>query len=153
MPRVQQVTKPIFISYSHKDVKWLDKIKQFLLPLEQQGLICVWDDTEIKTGADWLDEIRKAIGFARVAVFLVSQDFVNSPFIREKELPDLIDAASTRGCQIFWIAVSSATFEETPLARFQGAIPPSTPLDLLSEPEQNKLLVDISRKMKAALSS
>ena len=147
-PRVI-VTKPIFISYSHKDAKWLDKLKQFLLPLEQEGLIKVWDDTEIRPGAQWLEEIRDAIGLARVAVFLVSQDFVNSPFIREKELPVLIDAAINRGCLIFWIAVSSSTFEETPLAKYQAASP--TPLDLMSEPEQNKVLADISRKLKAAV--
>ena len=45
-PKVQ-VTKPVFISYSHKDEKWLEKLKQFLRPLEDQELIRVWDDTEI----------------------------------------------------------------------------------------------------------
>ena len=148
-PRVP-ITKPIFISYSHKDAKWLEKLKQFLLPLEQQGFISVWDDTEIRPGAAWLDEIRDAIGLARVAVFLVSQDFVNSPFINEKELPALIEAATGRGCLIFWIAVSSSTFEATPLAKYQAAS--STPLDLMSEAEQNKVLADISRKLKAAIS-
>jgi hypothetical protein len=87
---------------------------------------------------------------SRAAVFLVSQDFVNSPFINEKELPALIEAATGRGCLIFWIAVSSSTFEATPLAKYQAAS--STPLDLMSEAEQNKVLADISRKLKAAIS-
>jgi hypothetical protein len=65
-PKVQ-VTKPVFISYSHKDAKWLEKLKQFLRPLEDQELIRVWDDTEIRPGSDWLDEIRKALESARVA--------------------------------------------------------------------------------------
>jgi TIR domain len=59
-PKVQ-VTKPVFISYSHKDAEWLNKLKQFLRPLEEQEMIRVWDDTEIHPGSDWLAEIRKAL--------------------------------------------------------------------------------------------
>jgi hypothetical protein len=147
-----QVTKPVFISYSHKDAKWLEKLKQFLRPLEDQQLIRVWDDTEIRTGSDWLGDIGKALESARVAVFLITQNFLDSPFIREKELPKLIEAANNRGCLIFWIQVSSTTFEDSPLAKFQGAIPPNTPLDLMSDAEQSKVLADIYRKMKAAVS-
>lgn len=146
------VTRPVFISYSHKDAKWLEKLKLFLRPLEDQDLIRVWDDTEIQPGAQWLDEIQKALGSARVAVFLVTQDLLNSPFIRDKELPALLAAASDRGCLIFWIAVSSTTFEDLPLARFQGAIPPHRPLDLLPEFEQNALFISIYQKMKEAVS-
>src|SRR5215831_7001622 len=146
-----QVIKPVFISYSHKDAKWLEKLKQFLGPLEEQELIRVWDDTEIRPGSDWLDEIRKALESARVAVFLVTQNFLASPFIRDKELPALVEAAANRGCLIFWIAVSSSTVEDSLLAKFQGAISPGLPLDLMSEPEQNKVLADIYRKMKAAV--
>jgi hypothetical protein len=75
----------------------------------------------------------------------------HSPFIREKELPVLIEAAKNRGCLIFWIAVSSSTFEDSPLAKFQGAIPPNAPLDLMSEAEQSEVFVQIYRKMRAAV--
>jgi hypothetical protein len=151
-PKVQ-ATKPVFISYSHKDAMWLEKLKQFLRPLEDQELIRVWDDTEIRAGSDWLGDIRKALESARVAVFLITQNFLDSPFIREQELPQLIDAANNRGCQIFWIQVSSTTFEDSRLAKFQGAIPPTRPLDLMTDAEQSKVLVDIYRKMKAAVSA
>src|SRR5215831_7119681 len=150
-PKVQ-VTKPVFISYSHKDAKWLEKLKQFLRPLEDKELVRVWDDSEIRAGSDWLGDISKALESARVAVFLVTQNFLDSPFIREKELPVLIEAAKNRGCLIFWIAVSSTTFEDSPLAKFQGAIPSNAPLDLMSDAEQSKMLTDIYRKMKAAVS-
>jgi hypothetical protein len=150
-PKVQ-VTKPVFISYSHKDAKWLEKLKQFLRPLEDQELIRVWDDTEIRAGSDWLGDIREALESARVAVFLVTQNFLDSPFIKEHELPKLIDAANSRGCLIFWVQVSSTTFEDSPLAKFQGVIPPNRPLDLMSDAEQSKVLVDIYRKMKEAVS-
>lgn len=150
-PKVQ-ITKPVFISYSHRDARWLEKLKQFLRPLEDRELIRVWDDTEIRTGADWLAEIRKALESARVAVFLVTQNFLDSPFIRTNELPVLVQAASDRGCLIFWIAVSSTTpLEDSPLARFQAAIAPNQPLDLMPEPEQNRVLSDIYKKLKEAV--
>jgi hypothetical protein len=38
------------------------------------------------------------------------------------------------------------------LAKYQGAISPSLPLDLMTEPEQNKALLEIYQKMKAAVS-
>lgn len=146
-----QITKPVFISYSHKDASWLQKLKMFLRPLEEKELIRVWDDTEIRPGSDWLADIRKELESARVAVFLVTQNFLDSAFIREKEMPALLAAAQSRGCLIFWIAVSSTTFADSALAKIQSANPPNEPLDLLSEPEQNRVLTDIYRKMKSAV--
>jgi hypothetical protein len=147
-----QVTKPVFISYSHKDAEWVGKLKQFLRPLEEKDLIRVWDDSLIRPGSDWLADIRKALESAGVAVFLVTQNLLDSPFIKEEELPALVDAASNRGCLIFWIAVSSSTIADSPLAKYQGAISPSSPLDLMTEPEQNRALLEIYQKMKAAVS-
>jgi hypothetical protein len=144
-----QVTKPVFISYSHKDAKWLEKLKQFLRPLEERELIRVWDDTEIRPGTEWLAEIRKALESARVAVFLVTQDFLDSPFISEQELPVLLDAATNRGCLIFVIAVSSSTIADSPLAKYQWAA--SKPLDRMPESEQTAALLAIYQKMKAAV--
>jgi hypothetical protein len=150
-PKVS-VTKPVFISYSHKDAEWLTKLKQFLQPLEDKNLIRVWDDTQISPGAEWLAEIRNALGSARVAVFLVTQDFLNSPFIKNQELPALMQAATNKGCLIFWIAVKASTFADSPLAKFQGAIPPNKPLASMSDGEQDELLVKVYEKMKAAVS-
>lgn len=151
-PKVS-VTKPIFISYSHKDAEWLNKLKPFLQPLEKQNLIRVWDDTEIRPGAEWLPEIRKALGAARVAVFLVTQDFLTSPFIDNEELPALVEAATNRGCLIFWIAVKTSTIADSPLARFQGANSLNKPLAKMSDDEQDEALLEIYQKMKAAVSA
>jgi mRNA-degrading endonuclease RelE of RelBE toxin-antitoxin system len=146
------VTKPVFISYSHKDAEWLDRLKTYLEPLENNNLIRVWDDTEIRPGAEWLPEIRKALGSARVAVLLITQNFLNSPFIKTMELPALLDAASKQGCVIFWIPIRRSNIADTPLARFQAAIPPDTPLAGMSMDQQDKVLLEIYYKMKDAVS-
>jgi len=149
-PQVQ-ITKPVFISYSHKDVVWLTRLKLFLSPLENRGLLRVWDDTDIKPGARWMEEIRQSLEGARVAVFLVTQNFLNSAFIQEQELPALLKSAQDRGCLIFWVAISASTVEDSEIARFQAANDPSRPLDSLPEPDQNRVLKEIYDRMKEAV--
>lgn len=85
--------KRVFVSYSHEDVKWLERLRKFLTPLENQGLVRIWDDSKIQAGSDWQAEIRKALESAKAAVFLVTQDFLNSPFIQAHEIPPLLESA------------------------------------------------------------
>jgi hypothetical protein len=34
----------VFVSYSHKDRAWLDRLGVFLKPLEREGKLDIWDD-------------------------------------------------------------------------------------------------------------
>jgi hypothetical protein len=149
-PQVQ-ITRPVFISYCHQDKEWLARLKLFLRPMEDKGQLQIWDDTEIKPGARWADEIRTALDGARIAVFLVTQNFLNSEFIREKELPALLKNAEDRGCLIFWVAVSASTVDDSEIGRFQAANDPQHPLDSLPDSEQNRVLKEIYLRMKDAV--
>jgi hypothetical protein len=140
-------TKPVFISYSHKDAAWLEKVKMFLQPLEDQGLLRIWDDTNIQPGSKWLEEIQLSLESAQVGVLLITQNFLTSEFIVQKEFPVLLEKAKNRGCVIFWIAVSASTVGSEVLD-FQAANDPKRPLDTLPEPEQNRVLVNIYNQMK-----
>jgi hypothetical protein len=75
----------LFISYSHKDRDWLDKLTEKLRPLQQRGEVGIWADSEIQPSQKFLDEIQHAISKARVAILLVSSHSLNSDFIAKNE--------------------------------------------------------------------
>ena len=56
-----------FISYSHADKEWLDRLKRHLKPLVREGNLDCWDDTHIRPGDDWKQEIQDALDAAQVA--------------------------------------------------------------------------------------
>jgi hypothetical protein len=81
----------VFISYSHKDEAWKDRLVSHLRVLEYEGELDVWDDRRIEAGDDWRREIETALDNATVAILIISKDFLTSPFIREQELTKILD--------------------------------------------------------------
>src|SRR5208283_5931062 len=127
----QRRTMRIFVSYSHKDTPWLRRIQTVFEPLVRNSGVDLWADDRISPGLAWRDELAGALRSAKLALLLVSPDYLASPFIAENELPPLLDAAKSRGLSIFWISVSASLYKETPLVHFQAANDPSRPLDSL----------------------
>ena len=95
----------VFISYSHKDEAWKDRLVTQLGVLQRQGLLDLWDDRRIAAGEDWHGEIRAAMGQATVAVLLISADFLTSQFILGEEVPALLQRRDTEGLHIYPIIV------------------------------------------------
>jgi hypothetical protein len=144
----------VFVSYSHRDRDWLDRLRVHLKPLERNGSIGVWDDTRLAAGQAWHDEIRQALAAAAVAVLLVSADFLASDFIADEELPPLLAAAERRGVPILPLYLSPCRIAAVPaLARLQSVNPLDRPLIALSRPEQEAVFVRLAEAVEAALSS
>jgi O-acetyl-ADP-ribose deacetylase (regulator of RNase III) len=140
----------IFVSYSHKDRVWEERLEKMLKPLVRNNSIVVWADRQIKPGSRWREEIQKALSMTKVAVLLVSPEFLASDFIANEELPPLLSAAEADGVTVMWACISSCLYEETPIEAYQAAHDISKPLDTLTGAERNNALANICREIKKA---
>jgi hypothetical protein len=145
------VRTKVFISYSHQDEPWLQRLAVHLGSLERQGLVDGWSNTRISPGADWRAEIERALAEARIAVLLVSGPFLRSNFIRQVELPALLGQAERDGLEIVPLIVSPCLVEDEPwLARLQAVNPPNQPLTGMTLNDQEETLVKAARRVLAA---
>lgn len=141
----------VFISYSHIDTKWLQRLQVHLKPLVREGRIILWDDTQIQSGIKWQDAIQQALNNTKVAVLLVSADFMASDFIFSKELPPLLAAAESDGAIVIPVIVSPCSFERTALAQFQSVNPPSAPLLGMSKIKQELVWKNVAIRIDQVL--
>ncbi|HUE89731.1 MAG TPA: toll/interleukin-1 receptor domain-containing protein [Vicinamibacterales bacterium] len=90
----------VFISYSHKDEHWKNRLVAHLRVLEREGALDLWDDRRLAAGDEWRPDIEQAIAHATVAILIVSKDFLTSQFIREEELTQILARRSQRQLRV-----------------------------------------------------
>ena len=135
----------VFISYSHADKTWLDRLRVHLRPLSRDHDIDIWEDTRIRPGSKWRQDIRTAVENAHAAVLMVSADFLASEFIHSDELPPLLKAAEEEGSLILPIIVAPCLYLRTPeLSQFQCVNDPARPLVVADKGEQEQTFVRVA---------
>jgi NTP pyrophosphatase (non-canonical NTP hydrolase) len=140
----------IFVSYCQIDFEWLERLQKMLRPLVRNKTLALWDDTMIRPGQRWRAEIDSALNRARVAVLLVSSDFLASDFVAESELPPLLERSQNGQLRIVWIPIKHCLYAHTEIGKYQAAHDPSRPLDSLVRSEQDAALVKICEMINEA---
>ena len=139
----------VFISYSHKDTRWLERLKTMLQPLTRAGEIDAWDDMRIRSGQNWREQIRRAIASANAAVLLVSSDFLASDFIAAEELPPILAAAKGEGRTILWLLVTPCLWKHTVFGSIQAAHKTDRPLNSLKKAQADQILAEVAEELLA----
>lgn len=142
----------VFVSYSRADGQCLDRLRVHLRPLQREGAIEYWDDGAIDAGERWQEQIKAALARARIAVLLVSADFLASDFVIESELPILLAAAEERGTIILPVILKPCRFiRDALLSVFQPINDPSQPLLSLPVVEQEEIYARIAYRIENEL--
>lgn len=139
----------IFISYSHRDKAFLDRLMIHLRPLQKQGLIDAWADTRLQAGDKWKKEIESALKDARVAILLISADFLASDFIIDNELPPLLQGAENKGTTIIPVILKPCRFlRDKNLREFQSVNIPDEPISVMNENERELTYDTVAQRIE-----
>lgn len=142
----------VFVSYSHRDATYLDRLMVHLRPLEKSGLVDLWVDTKLEAGDKWKAEIETALQRARIAILLISADFLASNFIVDNELPPILANAEEHGTRIVPVIVGHCRFiRDDNLNRFQAINEPSKPVASLDENEREAVFDKVAAAVERAL--
>jgi hypothetical protein len=150
--------KGIFISCSHKDNQYLERLTThlngyllFASDKSTQDILQIWDDTKMSPGKDWSEEIKEALAQAKVAILLVSKDFLLSKPIREQELPLVLDAAKKGDIQLVLVILdaSSSAFnkDRDALYQYQAVNSVLEPLSKKKPYDQEVLWAKVAQKV------
>lgn len=119
-----------------------------LKPLREKGIIDPWVDSRINTGDKWKEEISNALQDARVAILLVSADFLASDFIITNELPVILSKAEKDGTRIIPLVLKPCRFlRDDKLSGFH-AHNHGYPVGFMNEMEQEQAYDEISQAIE-----
>ncbi len=106
------MNKKIYISYSHKDEYWKDRLlaqlKKKLIPESQ---VIVRGGRGGENGEDWQEIIEKDLSEADAAIPLISASFLASDFIRNMVIPRLLEYKNKKNLKIFPLIVSPCPWQ------------------------------------------
>jgi tetratricopeptide (TPR) repeat protein len=126
----------VFISYSHKDEKWKDRVMIHLGVLEKEGILKLWNDRDIETGADWFREIETELSHAKVVVMLITANFLTSGFILGEEVPRILQRRRSEGILVAPVVVEPCAWQPVKwLSSMQLFPKDGIPLSTLTKPK------------------
>lgn len=91
----------IFVSYSQKDERQKNVLMSHLDVLKSACTAEPWHDGDIEVGVKWEEELFRVLDQSSIAILFITQNFLSSNYIMNKELPRLIARQQNDGLLLF----------------------------------------------------
>ncbi|WP_294296522.1 toll/interleukin-1 receptor domain-containing protein [uncultured Chryseobacterium sp.] len=109
-----------FISYSHKDSNYLERLKVHLAQMKRDGLITDWTDEEIHAGGSLNNEISDALNSSELFLALLSPDYIASNYCFNKEFETAQGMQEDGKIIIVPIIVEPCDWQRTPFGNLKA---------------------------------
>jgi len=147
----------VFVSYAREDRRWLDPDSRYsLIPFLKDSLrrhqVAFWFDKQLQPGDEFRRLIESEIDQSQIALLIVSQNFLNSEFIENREMPRIAERARLGKMIVVPVLVEPCDWSEYPFLADRQMVPSSPLIDYTeSEPQWAKVRFQILDGLKAQL--
>jgi HEAT repeat protein len=131
----------VLCCYARKDQALLLELKAHLMPLQRQGLISVWADTDINAGAEWEKELHHHLQAAHIILLLVSPDFMASDYCYSIEMQQALERHKHGEAHIIPVILRPTDWHTAPFSKLQAL--PQNAKPVTDWPSQDQAFYDI----------
>ncbi len=115
----------IFCCYAREDQPLLLELKNHLAPLQREGKITLWADTDVNAGVEWEKEISRHLNTAQIILLLISPDFMASDYCYSVEMQQAMERHECGDARVIPIILRSVDWQSAPFGKLQ-ALPTGT---------------------------
>ena len=145
----QEKKVKVFLSYSHEDEKFKEKLDQHLAPLKRNGKITTWNDGKLLPGSELDAEIKEQLRQADIIILMISSSFFNSDYCWETEMSEAIKRAKNGECRIIPVIVRECMWEATEFRGFLALPKDGKPINEYGN--EDKAYTEIARRVNAII--
>ncbi|MCP1168211.1 toll/interleukin-1 receptor domain-containing protein [Limimaricola litoreus] len=139
-----------FISYSHADYRYVERLHVHLKPLKRQNGLETWYDRDLLAG-DYLDkEVMQNLEDSDIFIAMTSPDFIASDYCYSTEMKRAVDLQNSGCLRIVSIILEPCQWKDTPLAKF--LVTPRDGKPISEHTSENSAFLYIADAIKNVLS-
>lgn len=141
----------IFISYSHKDKKHLQKLLTHLSALKRSEQVEEWSDHNIDAGREWAKEIDTNLQTADVILLLISPFFLASDYCYSLEGTHALERHRAKNACVIPVLLRPVEWDDTPFHDLQAV--PRGLRAIQSWSDDDAAFLNVIQELKAAIAN
>jgi len=139
-----------FVSYSHRDERYLRRLDVAISQLRRNGLISTWHDRKILPGKEWDRQIDENLKESNLVLMLVSPDFLASDYAYGREMSLAMERRRSGLAIVIPIILRASDWPNSPLGSLQAL--PSNARPVLSWTNRDEAWLDVAQGLRRLIS-
>ena len=133
MQTESQAVVSIFVSYAPEDQTLEEELKEHLRPLEEDGHIFLWENTQSSTPTTRAHGVNQHLNTAEIILLLISPDFLATDYYYDVELKRALERHEHGEARVIPIIVRPVHWQEGPLGYLQALPKKAQPVTVWSD--------------------